>query len=309
MAAIITVTPNPVIDVSTFVDRVEPERKLRCDEPQREPGGGGLNVARAITRLGDDALALWLKGGTTGQLLHKLIDAEGVPHRAIPCDGLTRESFAVVERASGRQFRFGMPGPTLPADGLAPFVDALKRTEPFPALIVGSGSLPPGADKTFYGDLAETAVAAGARFILDSHGAALRLALDTRRVYLIKPNLRELGNLVDRELRDDAEIAAAAAALVSAGSCQVVVVSLGAAGALVVTRDGADRIISPTVPVRSRIGAGDSMIAGIASALIRGEPLARAARFGVAAGAAAVMTPGTELCRRENVYRLFSAMA
>lgn len=307
-APIVTVTPNPSIDVSTGVDRVEPDRKLRCDEPEREPGGGGLNVARAITRLGGAALALWAKGGATGGLLHELLDRERVPHGSIQIDGLVRESFAVFERSSGRQFRFATPGPALATTGLQGMIDGLARIAPFPAIVVGSGSLPPGVDERFYAQVAELADRRGARFILDTHGGPLRLALDTRRPYLIKPNLRELGMLVEHELQDDAEIAEAARALVEEGACQVVLVSLGAGGALAVTHDGVDRIIAPTVPVRSRIGAGDSTVAGIALALTRGEPLARAARFGVAAGAAAVMTPGTELCRRQDVERLFSAM-
>ena len=289
------------------MDRVEPDRKLRCDEPQREPGGGGLNVARAITRLGGAALALWAKGGATGELLHELLDGEGVPHDPVRIDGLVRENFAVFERSSGRQFRFGTPGPALPATGLNAMIDRLKQIAPLPMLVVGSGSLAPGADERFYADLAEV-VGGGARFILDTQGGPLRLALETRRVYLIKPNLRELGMLVGRELQDDADVARAARTIVDEGKCQVLVVSLGAAGALVVTGDATDRIVAPTVPVRSRIGAGDSTVAGIALALTRAEPIARATRFGVAAGAAAVMTPGTELCRRDDVERLFSGM-
>ncbi|MGE0459780.1 MAG: 1-phosphofructokinase family hexose kinase [Vicinamibacterales bacterium] len=306
--AIVTATPNPSIDVGTAVDLVEPDRKLRCDEPTREPGGGGLNVTRAIARLGGASLAFWARGGTTGALLHELLDGEGVLHRPIPMMGSVRESFAVLERASGRQFRFGTPGPTLAADALTAFIDELARLEPFPALVVGSGSLPPGVDERFYADLAEAVAAGGGRFILDTHGAPLRHALSTHCVHLIKPNLRELGALVGQELESDADIAEAARAMVLDRACDIVLVSLGAAGALVVTRDGADRIVAPTVPVRSRIGAGDSTVAGVALALARGQSLARAARFGVAAGAAAVMTPGTELCRREDVARLFARM-
>jgi 6-phosphofructokinase 2 len=305
---IVSITPNPSIDMSTAVDRVEPDRKLRCDEPRREPGGGGLNVARAITRLGGDSLALWARGGTTGGLLGELLDSEGISHRPIPITGFVRESFAVLERSSGRQFRFGMPGPRLPASGLATFVSDLKQIDPFPAFVVGSGSLPPGVDERFYADLAEAADMGGARFVLDTHGAPLRRALDGHRVYLIKPNLRELGAVAGRELQNDADIAAAARSIVTDRGCEVVLVSLGAGGALVVTRDGTDRIVAPTVPVRSRIGAGDSTVAGMVLALARGEPIGRAARFGVAAGAAAVMTPGTELCRRDDAERLFAQM-
>jgi 6-phosphofructokinase 2 len=308
-AAIVTFTPNPAIDVSTSVERVEPERKLRCDEPRREPGGGGLNVARAITRLGGAALALWAKGGATGSMLHVLLDREGVPHQPIQIDGLVRESFAVFERSSGRQFRFSTPGPSLPENGLQRLIDELARMAPLPALVVDSGSLPPGTDEHLYAQAAEVVASRGGRLVLDTAGRALRLALETRCVSLIKPNPRELSLLVEKELRSPAALADAARAIVAAGLCQVVLISLGASGALVVDADVTDLINAPAVPVRSTVGAGDCTVAGMVLALNRGEPTLRAARFGVAAGAAAVMTPGSELCRRQDVERLFAAMA
>lgn len=304
VATIVTITPNPSVDVSMSVDRVEPDRKLRCDQPVREAGGGGLNVARAIALLGGSPLALWAKGGFTGDLLHGLLDAAGLSHHPVMIPGPVRESYAVNERCSGRQFRFGTPGPQLQPESLHTFSDELVRLEPFPTLVVGSGSLPPGVSEDFYADLATATASRGGRFVLDTHGSPLRRALDTRTVFLIKPNLRELGELVGRDLPDDAAIVSAAERIVREGRSQVVVVSLGAGGALVVSEGSADRIVAPTVPIESRIGAGDSTVAGIVVALARGEPLGRAVRFGVAAGAAAVMTPGTELCRREDVERL-----
>jgi 6-phosphofructokinase 2 len=186
-SAIVTVTPNPSVDISTAVDVVEPDRKLRCDEPKREAGGGGLNVARAIMRLGGAALAFWAKGGVTGALLQELLDDERVSHHPVPIDGLVRESLAVLERSSGRQFRFGMPGPTLPPGGLDALTEQLTRIRPSPALAVGSGSLPPGVDDRWFARLAEVVAAGGGRFVLDTQGVALRRALDTRQVYLIKP--------------------------------------------------------------------------------------------------------------------------
>ena len=307
-AAIVTVTPNPAVDVSTAVDVVEADRKLRCDEPTREAGGGGINVARAIARLGGTALALWASGGVTGALLQQMLDNERVSHHPVPIDGLTRESFAVLERSSGRQFRFGMPGPTMPPDGLDTLIEQVGRLRPSPALVVASGSLPPGVDDGWFGRLADVVSAAGGRFVLDTHGTPLRRALDTRLVYLIKPNLRELSALVGRALDDDAGVAEAARSIVRDGGCKVVVVSLGAAGAVVVTENETGRVRAPAVEVRSPIGAGDSTVAGIVTALMRDEPVGRAVRYGVAAGSAAVMTPGTELCRREDVDSLFSGM-
>lgn len=320
MAGIVTLTVNPTVDVTTSVDRVTPDRKLRCAPPQREPGGGGLNVARAVCRLGGAAAAVWLRGGPTGDLLAGLLDDEGVDHAAVPVSGHTRQSLHVHEvgpeggrvgdreagRADdgGRQFRFVLPGPPVTAEEAERTVAAV--VERAPALLVLSGSLPRGLAADFYARVAR-AVPEGTRVIVDGSGAALREAV-AAGVYLVKPNLRELGQLVGEDLPDDAAIERAARRLVREDRVGIVLVSLGAGGAVVVTGDGCERLRTPTVPVRSKVGAGDSMVAGVTLALARGEPVGRAVRFGIAAGAAAVMTEGSELCRRDDTERLFAEM-
>jgi len=128
-------------------------------------------------------------------------------------------------------------------------------------------------------------------------------------VFLVKPNVRELGELVDAELTSEQQQLAAARDLIRQGRCEVVVLSLGAGGALLITADNGEHIRTPTVPIRSKVGAGDSMVAGIVLGLSRDLTLSDAVRYGVAAGAAAVMTPGTELCRREDTERLFEQMS
>jgi 6-phosphofructokinase 2 len=158
-----------------------------------------------------------------------------------------------------------------------------------------------------YTAVAKTARALGARPILDTSGAALREAR-TAGWYLLKPNLRELQQLAGRALETDPERIEAARGFIDQGWCKGVVLSMGAAGALLVTAEKALHVRSPTVPIESRVGAGDSMVGGLVLALSRGRPLPDAVRFGVAAGAAAVMTPGTELCRRADTERLYEQM-
>jgi 6-phosphofructokinase 2 len=306
MDRIVTVTINPAIDKSTKVGRVEPEHKLRCEDPVLEPGGGGLNVSRAIMNLGGESLALWACGGPMGDLLRQLLDTTGIDHDGLPIQGMTRENFIVTDTGSNRQYRFGMPGPRMTADEAGQFLERLK--DHAAAYVVASGSLPPGVDVDFYGAVTRTATAAGSRVIVDTSGAALRAAVDDD-VFLLKPNLRELQQIVDQELESNAAIAKAARGLIAEGHAQVVIVSLGGGGAMLVTREGSECIAAPTVPIRSKIGAGDSMVAGIVLALARGEDVSSAARFGVAAGAAAVMTAGTELCRRDDTERLYTEMA
>jgi 6-phosphofructokinase 2 len=300
---IFTLTMNPTIDMSTNVDLVVAERKLRCSELRREPGGGGINVSRAIKRLGGDSKAVYTAGGWLGDLLQKLLDEEGLDHRPFKIRGMTRENLIVFEESTKRQFRFGMPGPTMLEEEWTPILDELSRMEGLD-YIVASGSLSPGLPTDFYARVAQIAKDLGAKAIVDSSGEPLRRAASAG-VYLLKPNIPELRELAGEELREEGDLERAAMAIVDRGDAELVVVSLGAGGALVAYAGGVERLRSPTVPIQSRVGAGDSMVAGIVLSLARGKSIGEAVRFGVAAGSAAVMTQGTELCRREDAERLY----
>lgn len=307
MSPIVTLTLNPAIDKNTSVNRVVAEDKLRCNAPSREPGGGGINVSRVVRRLGGASRALYTSGGPTGEMLGSLLADEGLDHRPLPVEEWTRENLIVSEISTGRQFRFGMPGPTLTAAEVEACLEALRALDPAPQYLVASGSLPPGVPSDTYTAVAETARALGARPILDTSGAALHGAR-AAGWYLLKPNLRELQQLAGRTLETDPERIEAARGFIDQGWCKGIVLSMGAAGALLVTAEATLHVRSPTVPIESRVGAGDSMVGGLVLALSRGWPLPDALRFGVAAGAAAVMTPGTELCRRADTERLYEQM-
>ena len=305
MSTILTVTPNPAIDASTAVERVIAERKLRCRAPRFDPGGGGINVARVIHRLGGDVTALFSSGGPTGELLRQLLDRDGVANRTVSCQQWTRENVTVVEESSGHQFRFGMPGPELTIAEWENLLACVREWEPTPQFVVASGSLPPGAPPDGFAQIARVARERGSALVLDTSGAALVNGVGAG-VYLVKPNLRELGELTGAKFTGEEQVKAAARSIIDRGWSEVVVVSLGAGGAILLTATSCERIIAPIVPVRSRVGAGDSMVGGIVLALARGLSLGDAVRFGAAAGAAAVMQPGTELCHRADVERLFS---
>lgn len=308
MQKITTVTMNPTLDKSSSIEQVVPERKLRCQTLRREPGGGGINVARAIHKLGGQSVAIYAAGGPPGEVLQQLLEEEGIDHRAIPIENWTRESLVVLEEATDRQYRFNLPGPTLDEKEWQQCLDTLAESAVKTDYLVASGSLPPGVPDDFYARLARKAKENDSRFVLDtSTRAALRLA-GQEGVYLIKPNLREFRELVDSELAEEAEQEAAARDIVEKGQSQVVVVSLGAAGVILATKTGVERLRAPTVSIKSKVGAGDSTVAGIVLGLARGKALREAVRFGVAAGAAAVMTPGTELCRLEDTERLYESI-
>lgn len=305
MSEIVTLTMNPALDKSAQVDRVIPEHKLRCTDVRADPGGGGINVARAIRKLGGDAVAFFLSGGPTGELLEKLLEQEGVRHRAIPIREWTRDSLTVSETSTEQQFRFNMPGPNVSAAEWQTCVEELSKLTPAPGFIVLSGSLPPGVPEDFYAKVAKLGAERGSKVVLDTSRGPLRAAME-EGVYLLKPNLRELGQLAGRELLDEDEQESFAGELVAKGKARAVVISMAAAGAVLVTSGARVRLRSPTVKIRSTVGAGDSMVAGMVLALSKGASFAEAARFGVAAGAAAVMTPGTELCRKEDAERLYA---
>ncbi len=304
LPTIVTLTLNPAIDTTTTVEHVLAEHKLRCGPPHYEPGGGGINVSRAIRNLGGDTLAVYFSGGIHGEMLQRLLDQENMHHRPEPIVGETRQSMTVLEESTGQQYRFNMPGPTLAKAEWQRCLDDLAALDPHPDYLVISGSLPPGVPDDLYAHITRIARDRGARVILDTSGIALRRAL-REKVFLIKPNLRELNTLAERPLEDEEQQETFARSLIQRGSCEVVLVSLGAAGALLVTHDGCQRLRAPTVPIKSKVGAGDSMVAGIVLGLARGMSINDAASFGIAAGAAAVMTPGSELCRREDTERLY----
>jgi len=303
---IVTLTINPSVDRSCRTEHVIAEKKLRCHSVERQPGGGGINVARAVHLLGGNVLSIWAGGGATGAQLAGLLEADGVAHHQIETESLTRENVHFIDESDGAQYRLVMPGSKLTEKESERALDGCAEAAREARCVVASGSLPPGVRPDFYARLRRK-LPGQVRFVVDTRGEALRLAL-AQRVDLIKPNLAELGALVGRELEEDAAIEAAARELIGDNRAAVVVVSLGRGGALLVTEDGTDRISAPTVPIRSKVGAGDSMVAGIVHQWVQDAPLADAVRFGVAAGAAAVMTPGTELCRRADVERLYAGM-
>lgn len=305
MERILTLTMNPTIDQNTRLQQVVPERKLRCAAPIREPGGGGINVSRAISRLGGTSKTLYLAGGLTGDILQRLLEEEELDLQRLPVEGWTRENLIIYEESSGQQFRFGMPGPQVSAEECEAVLDALRRVDPAPTYLVASGSLPPGVPSDFYGRVADISAEMGARLIVDTSGAALRHAAEIG-AFLLKPNLSELQDLAGRELSGEGDQLEAARELVAEGKSAVVVVSLGAAGALLMTKDGHDYIRTPIVPIRSKVGAGDSMVGAITLGLSRGMSIGEAVRLGVAAGASAVMSEGTELCRKDDVERLYA---
>jgi 6-phosphofructokinase 2 len=300
---IVTLTINPAIDIFVNVARVEPTRKLRCSAPKRDPGGGGINVARVAHRLGRSVAAIYPTGGAIGKLLHRLVQREGIDSLVTPSHVETRENFTAYEKSTGEQYRFVLPGSALHRAEWEAVLDKLTTLPEKPLYVVASGSVPPGVPEDFFAQVARRAKALGAKIVIDTSGPALAAVLD-EGVTLIKPNLVELIEFVAAPLDGEAERIAACRALAADGRAEMVALTLGDDGALLVTADRAWRAQPMNIDVVSSVGAGDSFVGGMVAALAAGNELDQAFRVAVAAASAAVLSPGTELCHEEDVKRL-----
>lgn len=306
MPSIVTLTFSPCIDKSTSVDHLLPEKKLRCADPKLDPGGGGVNVARAIHKLGGEALAVFPSGGYTGKHFNALLEKENIPSVIIETKNETRENIIVVDQSTGKQYRFGMPGTKLTDSEWQQCLDVIEQMTDL-EFIVASGSLPPGVPMDIYARLAAISKAKRAKLVVDTSGEALEHA-SSEGVYMLKPNLGELASLMGRDRIEESELERVGKGFIAKGHCQVLVISLGAAGAVLITAEEIHKAVPPKVEPKSVVGAGDSMVAGIVLSLSRGLPFKDVLEFGVACGTAATINPGTDLCRLEDVEMLLKKM-
>lgn len=304
MPQLLTLTLNPALDLATTTDHVAPVHKMRCGPVLRFAGGGGINVARVLHRLGCDVQAWALAGGAAGSQIQLMLAQEGLPTHLQAIAGETRENLAVVESSTGQEFRFVLPGPTVQEQEWKSCFDQLTALQPEPHWVIASGSLPPGVPVDFYAQLAAFAHNHSWYLALDSSGSALEAALKVG-VDLVKPSLRELRDLTGMPLETQAQWCAAALAMVHSGQAGTVALSLGEQGAVLATAQGVWHAPAIEVPADTgTTGAGDCFLAGLVWSLHQGHPEPEALRWGIAAGTAALLSPGTSLAQPEDMRRL-----
>jgi 6-phosphofructokinase 2 len=304
MPDIVTVTMNPAIDVSTSTGKFVAEKKLRCTPETRHPGGGGINVARVVCRLGHDVVAAYPVGGVTGKWLEKIMEAEGIRSLTVPIDGRTRESFTVVEEPTGYEFRFILPGPEMSENEWTRCLHIFTAFRTPPRYVVSSGSLSPGVPADFHAQVAAAAKRNGAKAVVDVSGEALKAAVE-EGVYLLKLNLHEMQEFTGKTLDTKAKRLTACRALIEEGKAEAVCLTMGRDGAMIVSAGEAYAAEALQVEAHSTVGAGDSFLGGMIWALAEDKDLKTAFCYGVAASAAALLNPGKELSRKEDVERLF----
>ena len=301
---IVTLTLNPVIDKSVSVAGISPNTKLRCSSPTYDAGGGGINVSRALKKLGMESLCMYLAGGPTGEHLHQILDKTGIDQLVVPIKGWTRDNLAVTDTTTNLQYRFGVPGPQVVKEEWETLLIELEKNLEEGDYLVASGKLPPGMPDDFYVPVAEIAKSKKVRFILDTSGAALIKATKSK-VFMLKPNLGELSTLCGVTSISVMELEPLAKKFLEEHDCEILVVSLGPKGALLATKDLIEHIPAPTVLQKSTIGAGDSMVAGMVVSLLKGKTYSEMVKYGVACGTAATMHEGTQLCNKDDADNLY----
>lgn len=306
MPDILTVTLNPALDMSTSVDHVRPEDKLRCDVPDIDPGGGGTNVARAIHQLGGRAKAFVALAGYRGQQLSGLLTDEGVEAVPFHIEGETRLSLAVIDQSSGEQYRFVMPGPRWTAEDAFRALESIADHAPRGGYVVLSGSQPPGVPLHFPTQLAAEVEEAGARLVLDTSGPPLKALLEvgSARHHVLRLDGPESEMLAGRALSSINALAEFAHSLVTRNVAEVVVLALGAEGSILAQDGHCWHAATPEVLVKSKVGAGDSFVGAFTLALSRNATWEDALATGVAAASAAVMSDASTLCLPGDVARL-----
>lgn len=298
---IVTLTLNPSLDKSTHFTGLIAEQKIRCEKPRYDAGGGGINVSKAIAKLGGKSTCIFTSGGSSGEMLEELVAKEKLESSVIKTKNWTRENFIAFENTSKAQYRFGFPGNEFSDDEKVEILQTIKELKT--DYLVISGSLNEGLATNFYQKIAEIAKESNIKVIVDTSGEALQKVLETG-VYLIKPNIGELAKLIGVERLELPEVEKAAKQLIENKSAEIVVVSLGADGAILVTKDETHLVKAPKVEKKSTVGAGDSMVGGMVWALSQNKTLKEVIQIGVCCGTAATMNEGTQLFKVEDVINL-----
>jgi len=304
MVKIITVTLNPALDCSSTTPRIIADGKLRCSQPVFEPGGGGINVSRAIHRLGGESVAIYPAGGSSGDHLTQLLSAEGIKTQTSTSAKWTRQNLNVVTTHDNAQYRFIMPGPDLSSAEQHELLAKIDDHATAQYCVI-SGSVPDGMSDDLVAEIIRYCQLHKIKVIYDGSGSALEKAVTDGGLYLIKPNANELAALTGAEFLEPEDLEAKARQIISLGQAQVVLVSLGPQGALLVTEDICEQIVPPRVQKNSTVGAGDSMVGATVLALAQGLSIREATRRGVAAGTAATMNHGSELCKAKDVETIY----
>lgn len=307
MQKILTLTFNPTVDAACEVDSVNATHKIRTRDESFHPGGGGINVARVIDRLGGRAKALYARGGVMGAVLDHLLDERNISREIVQIEGETRINNVIHEQASGLEYRFIAEGPVLKEAEWRACIAAAEQNE-WEWLVV-SGSLPRGVPVRVYDELIALSKKRRGDIVIDTSGDGLQYVMQRGGATIIKPSQDEFEECTGEKYNTPEEIAAAAQALTRKGMSKAIAVTLGADGAVLATEDETICLPSPKVKTISASGAGDSFVGAALYVMAKGGTVEDAFKLGIAAGASTVMEKGTTLGALANIKQIFRTVA
>lgn len=297
--SVVTVTLNPSIDKTITIEKLVPYGLNRVVRSRTDPGGKGINVARVLKNFGVDVTVTGLIAGRQGEALLGALQSASIRADFLEIPGETRTNLKIFDESANKTTEINETGFEVSPQDLTGFRQKFKNFLKEAAIVVLSGSLPPGVPPDFYADCIDAANAAGVKALLDADGDALKKGIRSIP-YAVKPNLHELELLSGRTFSGKKEVAEAARSLIRSG-IEIVIVSMGAEGAVVAGRGEAYGVDSWDIPVKSATGAGDSMVAALASSILNHSTLAEIAKITTAAGTVTASKEGTQICLLEEV--------
>jgi len=301
---ILTITLNPSIDISVMVPKLVPSDKLRCESYEKEVGGGGINVAKGLHRLGLPTEALFFSGGHNGKFIESKLNYEGLSIHPLKLEPETRENITVTDQSNQLEYRLVNKGNEINSKDEKLLLDTLEHLEIKPGYLVLSGSHPPGLSNLFVKKISDWCVLHKCKLILDLPAKALGESFEFHP-YLIKPNLKEMSQIEGKANMTYEEAIQVAKKWIGEKYAEVIVISMGELGGIICSSDEVYKIVPPKVKSLSTVGAGDSMVAGLLYKLYQQANLEDILMMGVACGTAATLSRGTKLFERNQAFKLY----
>ena len=298
---IYTITLNPALDRTLWIQKVRDDVSNRILEEKSFAGGKSVDVSKVLKNLGVDNIALGFVGGFAGRELEGRLLNEGIETDFVRVSGETRTNIIIHETDTGKQLAFNASGPEIKPDELMQFIEQLEKL-PCGEVVAIGGSIPLGVSPEIYRKIINLVKKCQAKVVLDVDGEALRQGIKAHP-NVIKPNIHELSELAGRELKGLDDVVSAARSINQQG-VEIVLVSMGAKGILLVSDGQQYLAVPPNVNVESTIGAGDSSVAGFVSGLVQGKDLKQCLIYAVAAGTATTLRQGTALCQKDDFERI-----
>lgn len=300
---IYTVTLNPALDKTVEIPSLVVDGVNRIASMRTDPGGKGINVSKVIQKLGGESIAVGILGGNTGSAVRSAVEAMKLKTSFLFIEGETRTNLKVIDPVNHTNTDLNEPGLTVSKEILDRLLEDLLSRIKEGDIVVISGSLPLGAPKDTYAVWVKACKEAGAKVLLDADGELLQKGMEASP-YLIKPNHHELSELVGKKLETPQGLEKAARRLMKEYGIKKIVISRGSAGALYITEDETIFAEGLSVPVKSTVGAGDSVVAALAISEEAGWSLEKTVRLSTACGAANVMCSGTQAAEYDVIREL-----